>query len=198
MKRIVPKLFNTAGPCNPADHYMLPALPRLPAVQGLVDREQYFVLHAPRQSGKTTVMMAFVKELNESGSYYALYCTLEELRLVTDEDKAARMIIGLLYQSLEISSVLALKKASEEDFLAEFMTNPAFIGSPIKTCLRVLSDILDKDLIIFVTIQVVSVGHEGGPTVGPEVPRSGPEGYPRSAPNGDLRSAPEGVPPIGS
>ncbi|XXY75647.1 hypothetical protein WMF11_28890 [Sorangium sp. So ce295] len=50
----MPRWFDTAGPCNPADHDMLPAEERLPAVRDLVDRKTYFVLHAPRQIGKTT------------------------------------------------------------------------------------------------------------------------------------------------
>ena len=33
------KYFNTAGPCNPAKHYMLPALDRLPEIRRLVGME---------------------------------------------------------------------------------------------------------------------------------------------------------------
>jgi len=47
------KFFNIAGPCNLVEHYMLPALDRLPKIQRLVARRQYFVIHAPRQTGKT-------------------------------------------------------------------------------------------------------------------------------------------------
>ena len=46
------KWFNIGGPCNPAKHYMLSATERLPEVVSLIDKEQYFVVHAPRQSGK--------------------------------------------------------------------------------------------------------------------------------------------------
>ena len=45
--------FNIGGPCNPAKHYMLPAAERLPEVMSLIRKEQYFVVHAPRQCGKT-------------------------------------------------------------------------------------------------------------------------------------------------
>ena len=45
------KYFNIAGPCNPAQHYMVPALERLPEVSRLVSRGQTFVVHAARQSG---------------------------------------------------------------------------------------------------------------------------------------------------
>ncbi|MDR1871089.1 MAG: ATP-binding protein, partial [Deltaproteobacteria bacterium] len=65
-----PKEFNTTGPCDPLDHYMLPALPRLPEVQDLVNSEEYFVLHAPRQSGKTTSIYAAVDQINAEEKYY--------------------------------------------------------------------------------------------------------------------------------
>ena len=46
------KYFNIAGPCVPGEHYMIPALERLPEVARLSDRKQAFVSHAARQSGK--------------------------------------------------------------------------------------------------------------------------------------------------
>ena len=48
------KCFNIAGPCFPDEHYMLPALERLPGIMRIVEQKSYFVLHAARQSGKTT------------------------------------------------------------------------------------------------------------------------------------------------
>lgn len=48
------RFFNVSGMCRPEDHYMLPPLPRLPTVRGLIERKSYFVLHAPRQTGKST------------------------------------------------------------------------------------------------------------------------------------------------
>ncbi|SBW22722.1 hypothetical protein [Protofrankia symbiont of Coriaria ruscifolia] len=46
--------FNTAGPCLSEYHYMVPALSRLPEAPGLVEQLGYFVVHAPRQTGKPT------------------------------------------------------------------------------------------------------------------------------------------------
>ena len=40
------KFFNTTGPCYPSRHYMLPATARIPDIMRLVEREQYFALHA--------------------------------------------------------------------------------------------------------------------------------------------------------
>ena len=90
------KYFNIAGPCFPAKHYMLPALDRMPAVRRLVEQEMYFVIHAPRQTGKTTAVKALVREINASGEKVALYCTLETLQNATDVDWAMRQIRGLL------------------------------------------------------------------------------------------------------
>ena len=66
------KYFNVAGPCFPADHYMLPALDRMPEIRRLVEREMYFVVHAPRQTGKTTTVKALVREINAKGDAVAL------------------------------------------------------------------------------------------------------------------------------
>ena len=68
--------FNTTGPCIPGLHYMLPPLERIPAAIPLAEGGKYFVLHAPRQSGKTTSLRALRDELNQRGNCYAVYCSL--------------------------------------------------------------------------------------------------------------------------
>ena len=74
------KRFNTTGPCFPDEHYMMPALDRLPGVRELVAGGGYFVVHAPRQTGKTTARQALVSEINAKGDMFALYCSLESLQ----------------------------------------------------------------------------------------------------------------------
>lgn len=71
------KYFNTAGPCVPDRHYMVPALERLPDVARLVSRGESFGIHAARQSGKTTALMALVAEINRKAERRAVYFTLE-------------------------------------------------------------------------------------------------------------------------
>ena len=63
----MPKWFNTAGPCQPDIHYMLPPTERLPELIPLIAQRNYFVIHAPRQVGKTTAMLALAQELTASG-----------------------------------------------------------------------------------------------------------------------------------
>ncbi|MCC6129439.1 MAG: ATP-binding protein [Acidobacteria bacterium] len=71
------RFFNTAGPCVQDDHYMLPVAVRLPGVVGLVRRKAYFVIHAPRQSGKTTAMMELARELTASGEFVSVVLSME-------------------------------------------------------------------------------------------------------------------------
>ncbi len=53
---LMARFFNTSGPCRPELNYMLPPLRRVPTVRGLIEQQKYFVLHAPRQAGKTTAL----------------------------------------------------------------------------------------------------------------------------------------------
>jgi hypothetical protein len=89
----MPRWFNTAGPCKPADHYMLPASRRLPEVQRLVEQHGYFVLHAPRQTGKTTVLRSLAEQLTASGRYAALHLSCEEGEVAGDDYGAAQRAI---------------------------------------------------------------------------------------------------------
>jgi hypothetical protein len=73
------RFFNTAGPCRAEDHYMLPPLRRLPELQRLVAERQFYSLHAARQTGKTTAMLAFAEELRTNGAV-ALHTSLETAR----------------------------------------------------------------------------------------------------------------------
>ncbi|MBK1731995.1 ATP-binding protein [Thiococcus pfennigii] len=73
------RFFNTEGPVRPDDHYCLPPLSRwdLDEILSLVDQKKYFLLHAPRQTGKTTCLLALMEHLNRDGRYRAVYANLE-------------------------------------------------------------------------------------------------------------------------
>lgn len=58
-------------------HYMLPALRRLPEVQELVEQKKYFILHAPRQVGKTTALTAYARALTDAGRFSAVLLSME-------------------------------------------------------------------------------------------------------------------------
>jgi hypothetical protein len=73
------RFFNTAGPVRCEIHYCLPPLTRfdLDQVLMLIDQQKYFVLHAPRQTGKTTYLLALMEYLNQKGRYRCLYFNVE-------------------------------------------------------------------------------------------------------------------------
>jgi hypothetical protein len=73
------KHFNTAGPNIVALHYQIDPLTRieLSNVLDLIAQQRYFVLHAPRQTGKTTCLLALRDYLNRHDDYAALYVNIE-------------------------------------------------------------------------------------------------------------------------
>jgi hypothetical protein len=77
---------------------MLPPEERLPGMQALVEERLYFVLHAPRQTGKTTAMRAFATRLCGLG-YVALWATLETSQGVEDTGKAEPLWLRAVAES---------------------------------------------------------------------------------------------------
>ena len=69
--------FNTAGPCQADIHYMLSPTSRLPNLERLIEQRSYFVIHAPRQTGKTTAMLALAQQLTLSNHYTAVMVSAE-------------------------------------------------------------------------------------------------------------------------
>ena len=71
------RYFNTTGSCDPALHYTVASEQRLPEARRLAERGQYFVLHAPRQTGKTTLLRTLAKALNVEGRFAAVAFSCE-------------------------------------------------------------------------------------------------------------------------
>jgi len=87
------RFFNTAGPNDPARHYTIPATRRLADenVMRLIEQQGYFVLHAPRQVGKTTAMISLARELTESGKYVSTVVSMEVGAGLKDDVGAAEL-----------------------------------------------------------------------------------------------------------
>ena len=100
---IMAKYFNTTGPCFPRLHYMLPPKDRL--VGASLDRyirdELYWVLHAPRQTGKTTFLQSWMHEINAGTEAVACYVTLEICQEVTAVERAMPAIVEAVRQWAE-------------------------------------------------------------------------------------------------
>jgi type II secretory pathway predicted ATPase ExeA len=85
----VARFFNTAGPCKADLHYMLDPVARLGAVRGLIERQSYFVLHAPRQVGKTTSVERLARALTDEERFAAALVSCESGAPFADDPGAA-------------------------------------------------------------------------------------------------------------
>jgi hypothetical protein len=85
----VPLFFNQAGPSVSELNYMIDPLTRinLANIKRLIAQQRYFVLHAPRQTGKTTCLLALMAHLNEQGRYRALYANIERAQTTRNDVK---------------------------------------------------------------------------------------------------------------
>ena len=86
------RFFNTAGPINAEMHYHIPPLVRLDIddLLLLIRQRKYFVLHAPRQTGKTSALFALRDQLNASDEFRCVYVNVE-VGQTAREDVAAAM-----------------------------------------------------------------------------------------------------------
>lgn len=84
------RFFNIAGPIKHGLHYQLDPLTRLDwdEIQLLFKQQSYFVLHAPRQTGKTSTLLAMMQALNDANQYTALYANIEGAQVARNDIEA--------------------------------------------------------------------------------------------------------------
>ena len=138
------RYFNTAGPISYDIHYYVPPLQRfdLEEMEDLLAQRKYFVLHAPRQTGKTTCMLALRNYLNESGEYLAVYRNIEIAQTTRDDvESGAHVICQSIARAVDdvvggkdyialAKAILSESKPEEaiEEFLSEWAKRA---GKPI-------------------------------------------------------------------
>ena len=92
------RFFNTTGPVVAADHYCVPPLARLDPDEllRLVRDKRYFVLHAPRQTGKTSALLA-LRELLRAEGFRCVYANVEGGQTAREDvERAMRVVLGAL------------------------------------------------------------------------------------------------------
>ncbi|MDR2732384.1 MAG: AAA-like domain-containing protein, partial [Fibromonadaceae bacterium] len=135
------KCFNIAGPCNSSEHYMLDPLRNIgKEAMDLVERGYYFVIHAARQSGKTTMLKGLVRQINAEGKYYALYCSLEEMQEFTESEKGIPAIVKSIKATLE-----------DDNMPGGFAANADYnsVSNVLRISLAAYCKTLDKPLVVF-------------------------------------------------
>ena len=121
------RFFNTTGPVKPDKHYCIPPLARLDLdeVLRLVDGEKYFVLHAPRQTGKTSTLLALCDLLNGQG-YACVYTTVETARTAREDvEQAMRAVLGRLASRARLTLDDGFLAEEWSGILAQFGPNEA-------------------------------------------------------------------------
>ncbi|MDE0308652.1 MAG: hypothetical protein OXI60_02310 [Acidiferrobacterales bacterium] len=100
------RFFNTAGPIKHEKNYFIPPLERIdsPGVMQLIEQEHYFVLHAPRQTGKTSTLITLRDELNSTGRYRAAYINVEPAQVAYEDIRSGmQSVLGALSAEAEDS-----------------------------------------------------------------------------------------------
>ena len=98
------RFFNTEGPVRPDEHYAIQPLERVDVDEllGLIRAKRYFVLHAPRQTGKTSALIALRDLLNSgaAGNFRCVDVNVEVGQVARDDTaRGIRAILGSLADS---------------------------------------------------------------------------------------------------
>jgi hypothetical protein len=115
-------------------HYMLPPEDRLVGAQlhRYIRDQLYWVLHAPRQTGKTTFLLSWMKEINAAGEAAACYVTVERCQGMAEPEKAMPVICEAI-QAWAQNSKLPVPSAGDdkpESQLNSILSNWAKLTAP--------------------------------------------------------------------
>jgi len=113
----VRKFFNTAGPCVAGEHFLITPERRFGALRALVEQRLYFILHAPRQMGKTTLLNNLAVALNREGTYSAVVTNVEFLERWTDVEKGNLALVEGLARDAHHQVPEAERAPSTEPFM---------------------------------------------------------------------------------
>jgi hypothetical protein len=140
------KFFNTAGPQQLDIHYSLPPLSRLnlDQVLGLIEARKYFILHAPRQTGKTSCLLALMEYVNRAGRYRALYANIEGAQAARED--VARGISAVVDSIADC--VRTYLRDGDADLLAEEVRAKAPPDSALTRFLRRWCEASPKPIVL--------------------------------------------------
>ena len=90
------RFFNCEGPIKPEWHYYVPMLVRFHSheVTALIEQGKYFLMHAARQTGKTSCLLAYMRYLNAGGKFHCVYSNVEAAQGYRDDVTQGMMAIA--------------------------------------------------------------------------------------------------------
>jgi len=142
------RFFNTAGPVNCDKHYCLPPIERfnLKEITSLIDQEKYFILHAPRQTGKTSCLLALMNYLNQHGKYSCLYMNAEIAQAARENIEQG---MNNILRELASRAKTHLHDRYLESLLPILLDGQAY-GTALNQCLTEWASASDKPLVILI------------------------------------------------
>ncbi len=117
------RFFNTEGPMRPDMHYTIDPLSRLDVddLLDLIRRQRYFVLHAPRQTGKTSALIALRDLLNSGkvGNYRCVSINVEVAQVARDNVASGiRAILSMMADRASLLGDESLRQSWQDIFAA--------------------------------------------------------------------------------
>ncbi len=112
----------------------------------LIERKKYFILHAPRQTGKTSVLAALADHLNASGRFRCVYVNVEPAQ-------TARQDVGAGIRTILARVAVAALRTTGEDLVKKTWRSVLAEDGPHSALMSVLSEWAAssaKPLILFV------------------------------------------------
>ena len=118
------RFFNNAGPVDCREHYCLDPVHRidLDEIEVLIRQQRYFVLHAPRQTGKTSTLLALMDHINRQGSQRCLYINVETAQAAREAvGRAMALIIDEVVANADLYLGDRTLKPIRDDIIASGM-----------------------------------------------------------------------------
>ena len=144
-----PKFFNTAGPIQPDIHYNVDSLKRieLDEILMLIRQRKYFVLHAPRQTGKTSCLLALRDYLNRQGQYICVYANVEAGQAARNDVKE---VVETTAYTIASRTNMVLKTEMPYEIYQRLKQANVSPGSFLTNYIRALCEALPKPLVLFI------------------------------------------------
>ncbi len=143
------KFFCTAGPVKPNDHYYVPPKLNNQEIQTLITQKKYFILHAPRQTGKTTAVSELIKKINQENQYTALYVNVEPAQ--ADRNDIKHAMYTILKEFEEYAKAYIPEDKTLSLALAETIKNVETArSSSLKSFLQAWATKSSKPIILFI------------------------------------------------
>lgn len=120
----MPKSFNTTAICIPEMHYMVNIESRLKEISQLVDTGKYFAINRARQYGKTTVLMALSRYLQEK--YYMVFIDFQT------------------FGSADFCGEAIFSSAFADSFLASFLPGKPAMSDALQNAITDISQDIDR------------------------------------------------------